>query len=159
MKTLLIMRHAKSSHDLPVADHERPLNERGLRDAPEMGKRLKKKELVPDRIISSTAVRATETAQLVAEACGYAGELDRRGVLYHAPPESYFEVLRTLDDACHCVLMIGHNPGLAELVYRVGGEDTSFPTAAVAHLELEIDTWSEARLGGDAHLRHLWTPK
>ena len=90
MKTLLILRHAKSDWETPdVADHDRPLNGRGKRDAPRMGRLLRDENLVPDLIISSTAKRARKTAKLVAEASGYEGEIRLAETLYLAGPEAY----------------------------------------------------------------------
>ena len=100
MKTLLIMRHAKSSwkeQDLP--DHDRPLNKRGKNDAPRMGKLLKDEDLVPDLIMSSTAVRAKKTAELVAKACKYKGKIVLNHSLYGAEPAAYLKILEGLSDS------------------------------------------------------------
>src|ERR671934_2596347 len=95
MKSLLILRHAKSSWKHPeLSDHDRPLNKRGKRDAPKIGHLLKEKDLVPDLIISSTAVRAEKTAKLVAKASKYKGNVTLTDSLYAAGPDAYIDVLK-----------------------------------------------------------------
>ena len=117
MKTLLILRHAKSSWKHPdLSDHGRPLNKRGKRDAPKIGYLLKEKDLVPDLIISSTAVRAERTAKMVAKASKYKGNVTLSDSLYAAGPDAYIDVIRNLQDKYNTVLVIGHKPGLEELV-------------------------------------------
>lgn len=117
MKSLLILRHAKSSWKHPeLSDHNRPLNRRGKNDALRIGKLLKKEKLIPDIIISSTAIRAHVTADTVAKACEYKGEVTLDRSLYAAGPEAYFKVLRSLSDDYLKVLVVGHNPGIEELL-------------------------------------------
>jgi len=95
MKTLLLLRHAKSSWKHPeLADHDRPLNKRGKRTAPRVSALLQDEDLIPDLILCSPAVRAHTTARLVAKACAYAGEIKRIRKLYLAEPQTYIEVLR-----------------------------------------------------------------
>jgi phosphohistidine phosphatase len=125
-----------------LADHDRPLNKRGKRDAPLMGRLLKKKGLVPDNIISSTAIRAA-TAEAVAKASGYKGEIILNKSLYAAGPEAYFGVMRDLSDQYVRVLIIGHNPGLEELVEMLTGEIHLMPTCSLAHVKLRIGKWSD----------------
>ena len=117
MKTLLIMRHAKSSWKQPgVADHDRPLNKRGKQDAPRIGQWIKSQKLTPDLILTSTAKRARKTAEKVAENCGYAGQVEQHGDLYLADPDTYLHVLGQVADENHTVMVVGHNPGLEHLV-------------------------------------------
>ncbi|MGH2604129.1 MAG: SixA phosphatase family protein [Dehalococcoidia bacterium] len=160
MKTLLLLRHAKSSwNDSPRSDHDRPLNSRGKRDAPRMGRLLAEQALVPDLIVSSTARRARKTAEKVAEASGYVGAIDAVAALYPGEPELLVRTIRSLSDEADRVLLVGHNPGLEEFLAAVIGRHEHFPTAALAHVELEIDRWQqfEPRAGG--RLVHLWRPK
>ena len=97
MKTLLILRHAKSSwKDASLADHDRPLNKRGKRDAPRMGRLLQEQDLVPDRIISSTAKRARNTAKAVAKACNCKDKVELTSEFYHAGPGAYLAVLQNV---------------------------------------------------------------
>ena len=116
MKTLLILRHAKSSwKDEEVGDHDRPLNKRGKRDAPRMGEWLAGSQPLPELIISSTAKLARKTASKLAKQCGYQGIIELQGTLYLAPPGTYLETLRQVDEAMNRVMVVGHNPGLEQL--------------------------------------------
>lgn len=160
MKTLLIMRHAKSSwSNLRLSDHERPLNNRGKIDAPLMGQLLKDEDLVPELIISSTAERALSTAEAVALAADFEGELKTTRQFYHADPDTYIHVLQMVDDAINCVMVVGHNPGMAELVQDLTGSREHITTANIAHVELPIDSWSTFTEDTEGDLRHLWRPK
>ena len=160
MKTLLILRHAKSSwKHVDVPDHDRPLKKRGKRDAPRMGRLLLELDLVPQLIISSTAKRARKTAKLLAEGCSYQGEIRLEHDLYHAGPMGYIQMLKALDDGYHRVLIIGHNPGLEVLLEVLTGVSEWLPTAALAQVQLPIITWSEVREYIDGDLVALWTPK
>jgi len=144
MKTLLILRHAKSSwkeQDLP--DHDRPLNKRGRKDAPRMGKLLKDEDLIPDLIISSTAVRAKRTAELVAKACKYKGKIDFNHSLYGAEPAAYLKILEGLPDKHIVALVIGHSPSVEETVQLLtGSPDVIMPTCALAQISLPIQQWT-----------------
>ncbi len=159
MKTLLILRHAKSSWKSNRGDHDRPLNDRGKRDAPRVGKLLKQSGLAPDRILSSTAKRARKTAAKVAKKCQYEGVLELKGSLYLGAPEDYIQVLREVEDVADCVMVVGHNPGLEQLLSLLTGEVQSLPTAALAQVALEVDTWQELRLSRRGELIHVWRPK
>jgi phosphohistidine phosphatase len=161
MKTLLILRHAKSSWKHPeLSDHDRPLNKRGKRDAPKIGHLLKEKDLVPDLIISSTAVRAEKTAKMVAKASKYKGNVTLTDSLYAAGPDAYIDILRNLQDKYNTVLVIGHNPGVEELVNILSGEeDHIMPTCALAHVRLDIQSWSDiVQMTGKGRLVRLWNP-
>ena len=125
-----------------------------------MGELLRDQELTPDLIISSDAVRARLTAAAVAEAAGYAGEIALDPRLYHAGPAEIVAVLRELPAATpQRVLIVGHNPGLETFVTRVTGEHADFPTAALAHIELPLDRWSELADSTHGTLVALWRPK
>lgn len=144
MKTLLILRHAKSSWKFPdLSDHDRPLNRRGKRDAPKMGKILKERGLVPDLVISSTATRANDTASAVAKHSGYKGKRIRFESLYAAEPGAYLAVIRELTDNYQRVLIVGHNPGVEELIELLTGEIHIVPTCTLAQIEFEIEKWSD----------------
>ncbi len=161
MKSLLILRHAKSSWSHPnLADHDRPLNKRGKRDAPRMGKLLRQEELTPDLIISSTAERAIATAEEAAQESGYeADELKVTRYFYHAAPEMYVTVLQELLASLNRVMVVGHNPGMAELVEDLTGETVRMPTAALAHVALPIDAWDQLRLDTAGKLVSYWEPR
>ncbi len=160
MKTLLLMRHAKSSWEYDrLADFDRPLNDRGRRDAPRMGRLLAQQGLAPDRIIASAANRAAETARLVAQVISYAGEIQLTRELYLADAEIYLEWARQVDGEAHTALLIGHNPDIAELVSELSGSEERMPTAAVAAFRFEVAAWSEVSLSSRRELVAVWRPK
>jgi phosphohistidine phosphatase len=159
MKTLLILRHAKSSRDATGPDHDRPLNDRGRRDAPRMGRLLSAQDLVPDLIVSSTARRARKTAEAVAEEAGYVGAIDAAAALYLASPETITRTVRALPEESARALLVGHNPGMEDFVERVTGRHEHFPTAALACLELDIARWQDFDSHAGSRLVHLWRPK
>lgn len=144
MKSLLILRHAKSSWKHPeLTDHDRPLNKRGKKEAPWIGKLIKNENLIPDLIISSTAIRAYTTAKAVAKACGYKDDIVLYKSLYAAGPQAYFEALHGISDDYDKVLMVGHNPGIEELLEIITGEIHVMPTCSLAYLKLHISRWSD----------------
>ena len=160
MKTALILRHAKSSWDnVHQSDHERTLNKRGQRDAPRMGELILREQLTPDTIVSSSAQRARETAEAVATASQFAGEILYDDNLYLAPPEVYLNLLQTMPNEHQRVLLIGHNPGLEDLISRLPEQPTTMPTAALAHLQWELDSWQDLAQAESATLRDFWTPR
>lgn len=159
-KTVLILRHAKSSwSNTALSDHDRPLKARGERDAPRMGRLLREQGLLPDLIITSTARRARDTAELVAQGAGYEGEVEETRSFYHAPPRAYLERLRALPPEIGCVLLVGHNPGMEELVKVLAGVAERFPTAALANVALPITSWDQLTPRTGGQLLHLWRPK
>ena len=159
MKSILILRHAKSSWKLPdVNDHDRPLNKRGKRDAPHMGELIQDKNLVPDFIISSTAKRAHSTAKAVAKAAGYKGDITLNQSLYAAPPTAYIDVLHDLPNKYTRVLLVGHNPGLEQLVNMLSSEEHTMPTCSLVHVQLCINTWSEIDYKTKGKLLEIWNP-
>lgn len=160
MKTLLLMRHAKSSwKDESLDDHDRPLNKRGKRDAPRMGEFLRDQRLVPDYILCSSARRARKTAEAVAFAAGYRGETRITSELYMAPPSRILEILAQTPSQFASVLLLSHNPSLEELLEQLTGQSRAITTAAVAHLQLEIESWSEVTAKSRATLLDLWQPR
>jgi phosphohistidine phosphatase len=160
MKTLSILRHAKSSwRDESLDDHDRPLNKRGTRDAPRMGELIREQGLVPDTILSSTARRARDTALAVAAAAGFPDDVRFTRQLYGAGPGAYLAALRELPAACGHAMVVGHNPGLEELLALVTGEPHALPTAGLAVVELPIDSWSDLDPPPGGSLRALWKPR
>ncbi|QQS39851.1 MAG: histidine phosphatase family protein [Acidobacteriota bacterium] len=159
MKTLFVLRHAKSSWDHPeLSDFERPLNKRGEKAAPFMGELMRSKGLVPDLIVSSPANRAKTTARLAAEAGGFeAGiELDER--IYGAGANTLAYIIADFDDSADTAMIVGHNPGFEDLVGALTGEHPRFPTAALAVIDLDVTVWSETERGKGT-LRDLFIPK
>ncbi len=144
MKTLFLVRHAKSSRDDPaLADKERPLNDRGMRDAPRMGERLATQDVKPDLMLSSPALRALATAQIIAKKLDYKVKdivVDER--LYAAAPDDLLEVIHELGDKQKRVMLFGHNPELAELAHRLSSKIIDMPTCAVAEFSFDTKSWS-----------------
>jgi phosphohistidine phosphatase len=143
-KTLILVRHAKSSWgEVDLHDMERPLADRGKRDAPMMGKRLAKQKVKPDLILSSPARRALTTAEIIANELGYKAKdivVDER--LYATEPEILLAVIGELGDKLQCVMIFGHNPELAELAHHLSSEISQMPTCAVAEFTFESKSWS-----------------
>ena len=160
MKTLLVLRHAKSSWNNPALDdHERPLNKRGRRDAPRMGELVRERGLIPDVVISSDAVRARLTAEAVAEAARYAGEILLDPHLYMACPGDILALLPAVRKNAETVMIVGHNPGLEKLVEQLTGERQDLPTAALAQIGLHIDQWRDLKRSTRGTLVGLWRPE
>jgi len=160
MKTLLVLRHAKSSwNDPTLDDHERPLNKRGRRAAPRVGELVREAGLKPDVVISSDAVRARMTAEAVAEAARYGGEIVLDPHLYMAGPADILSLLTTVRENAETVMIVGHNPGLEELVEQLTGERQDFPTAALAQIGLPIKQWRDLKRSTRGTLLGLWRPK
>lgn len=155
MKTLLLVRHAKSSWDYPgLTDFERPLNKRGRRDAPFMGKLLKKKKIISDLIISSPATRAITTARHFANGLDYPLEkisTDER--LYDADYTDISDVIFEVNDEVKCLMIVSHNPGLTEVADRLTGKYIdNIVTSAILNINFETVSWSKvnsknARIG------------
>lgn len=160
MKTLLLLRHAKSSwKDTELDDHDRPLNKRGKRDAPRMGKLLVEENLVPDLIVSSSAKRTRRTAELVAEAADYRGETRLTGDLYEANAERLLAAIQVVPHHVSRLLLIGHNPGLEELLEAISGAYHPLSTAALAWLEVPVEAWRDFQRDLGSDLKHLWQPR
>jgi phosphohistidine phosphatase len=144
MKTLFLVRHAKSSKDDPtLADRDRPLNDRGERDAPKMGARLAKRDVEPDLMLSSPAVRALATAKLFAKELDYKTKdivVDDR--LYASSADDLLEVIHEVDDVHKRVMVFGHNPEMSELAHRLSDKISDMPTCAVAEFEFDAKSWS-----------------
>lgn len=168
MKTVWLLRHAKSSWDQPsLADHDRPLGQRGLRDAPRMGRYLAAQRQRPEWVLCSSALRTRQTWELVAEQWPSAPACEHDQALYMADETDLLTRLRRLPDDLNGVLLIGHNPGLEDLadtlVGRGPAEDLArmrkkFPTAALAEITFDSERWRS--LGpGQGELRRFVRPK
>ena len=152
MKKLYIIRHAKSSWDnLDLRDFDRPLNDRGLKDAPRMGKRLKERGVQPDLMVSSPAVRAMATCRALAKALGYPEDkikIDKR--LYQAAEEQLLTVIKECKKFQDpgVLLVVGHNPGLTEFANRLLDDAIdNIPTCGIVAGELNIQSWEEVEWG------------
>ncbi len=155
-RTLLIMRHAKSSwknHNL--SDRDRPLNKRGLRDAPMMGERLNALGYSCDRLISSPALRAKSTAKTVSSAFSYDGEIIEDERLYMADVKDYLDVIAGVDMEVKDLMIVSHNPGSEELLSYLTGVESDLPTSAYALIAV-MGSWRDMDL---ARLLHYDFPK
>ena len=151
MKTLYIVRHAKSSWDNPnLDDFDRPLNSRGKKNAPEMGERLKKKGIKPDLIISSSAKRAYTTAVKIAKEIGYPkNDIKRTENFYLAGVNASLRIIHQVDDHVESLMIFGHNPGWTDLSnYLCDFQIDNIPTCGISAITFEIDKWSEVKTGG-----------
>ncbi|HTH56602.1 MAG TPA: histidine phosphatase family protein [Cyclobacteriaceae bacterium] len=150
MKKLYLVRHAKSSWDDPdMNDFDRPLNERGEKDAPHMAKLLRQRQVFPDRMISSPALRAITTCRAFAKALDFEKQkietIDR---LYHATASTWYNVLQSLKehkgDGEDVVLVFGHNPGITEFANEIlDSHIDNIPTCGIVSATLSIERWSE----------------
>ena len=160
MRTLLVLRHAKSSWNHPkLSDHDRSLNKRGQHDAPRIGRLLRQQRLSPGAIISSMAKRARRTAEEVARRTTFDGAVQFDPQLYLADPATILDVVRRADPDKRRVMVVAHNPGLEELIRRLTDEDEPLPTAGLAQIRLPIDTWKELSVPTRGRLVSLWRPK
>jgi len=154
MKKIYLVRHAKSSWDsVEMDDFDRPLNERGEKDAPHTAKLLKHRNVVPDRMITSPANRALSTCLVFAKTL----EFDKKSIkketmLYHASPDILLEVLKSLpeykNDDSEVVFLFGHNPGITEFANNLlTVAIDNIPTCGVVAATLNIETWKEISFG------------
>ena len=145
MKTLTLVRHAKSSwKDNSLADRDRPLNKRGERDAPDMGRRIAEAGIRPSLIVSSPAVRAWTTAKAVAKEIGYPSEfLQRDRNLYLGSLSDILDVVVAQDNGFNSLMLFGHNPGFTDFAnYLVPGLTNNVPTAGVVSVNIDQDDWN-----------------
>jgi phosphohistidine phosphatase len=160
MKTLLVLRHAKSSwKDSGLADFERPLNSRGKQASDLMGRFLRKKKPYPDLVLCSTALRARETGRLVLEAARLVVEVRYDQRLYLASADRLAEIVSQIEEDRANVMLVGHNPGMEELLPRLTGVTVSMPTAALAKIDLDVDEWGALLEKKPGRLDWLVTPK
>ena len=146
MKTLYLVRHAKSSWKYPdLDDFERPLNKRGRKNAPLMGKLLKKLNVNPDIIVSSPANRAATTARMLAAKINYPLEnIQYSEILYEFSEGALIQILKRIDDCVAKAMIVGHNPGLNNMANYLGNRQISnIPTAGVYCLDLNIASWTK----------------
>lgn len=159
MKTLLLLRHAKSDwDDVSLRDFERPLAPRGRRDAPRMGEALKQRGPLPDLVISSPASRARETIEAVIQAADLKASLQFDESIYGASSAELMTLIRRLPASSDCALVVGHNPGFEDLVARLTGHAERMPTAGLACIEFQTDSWENIE-DGEGRLSWFLTPK
>jgi|694.fasta_scaffold00891_5 phosphohistidine phosphatase len=141
-RKLLLMRHAKSSWDnAHLSDHDRPLARRGLEAAPEMGLWLAGNGPMPELILCSTAVRTVETTRLMLEALPSPPPVRYVGGLYHASTASLMTIVGETDSDVGCLMVVGHNPGLQDLLNHYSDKQVDVPTATIACLECDSVDW------------------
>lgn len=160
-RRLTIVRHAKSDWgDFSMSDFERPLNARGERDAPDMGRRLAERGDAPDLVITSPALRALTTARVMVEALPYDSEsLRLEESIYEAPVSTLLELVQACDDGVRHLMLVGHNPGCEQLVAFLTGEPAPrFVTCGVADLEVKTELWKDVS-AATAKLQSYWYPK
>lgn len=159
MKTLFLLRHAKSSwDDSTLTDFQRPLNKRGLEAAPLMGEAIRRHQFKIDLIVSSPAKRAVQTALLVKEAAKITGEIQFEAKIYEADMQTLRQIAANINDEIKFVLLVGHNPGFEHFLAFLTGASHAMPTAALAVIDLRIDEWNKLSAGAGA-LRMLLRPK
>lgn len=146
MKTLYLVRHAKSDWNLlNLDDFDRPLNKRGLRNAPVMAKRLKKRKIKPEVLISSPAERALSTARIFADVFGYSEKkIIKKPTIYEAEIKDLLKVINHIDDKYGSAMLFGHNPTFTDMVnYLTDMELDNLPTCGVVQVEFDVDNWHE----------------
>jgi len=161
MKRLGIIRHAKSSWaDAGLADHDRPLNKRGKRDAPFMADLLEREGERPDLLLTSSAKRARTTAKAFAKAFGLPkGAVLEDERIYEASAHAVLDVLRAGPEHAESLFLFGHNPGLHDLIFLLCGKGPErFVTCGAALMDLSIDRWRDAAIGCGT-LTAYWYPK
>lgn len=159
-KTLLLMRHGKSSwKDKSLPDKKRPLKKRGAVASANIGEILKENELIPQIILSSPALRASQTAEIVAKVCDFSNKITYVDSFYMGEPNDFFKYLRNLDDGMERVLIIAHNPGLEALMQILDGKVDALPTSAMAYISLGINHWSDLGSETSGELVGFWDPE
>jgi phosphohistidine phosphatase len=159
MRTLYLLRHAKSSwKDESVTDFERPLAGRGRKACVVIARLIQAKEIQLDLILSSTAVRARETIELIRQYAKLRGELRFDERIYEATENRLLEIVSEIESDRKSVLIVGHNPGLEDLLELLTGEKQTLPTASLAKIKLKISKWSE-NYENEARLDWIERPK
>lgn len=146
MKKLIIVRHAKSSWDFPeLSDYDRPLNRRGKKNAPEMGRRLASRGILPDMIISSPAKRAAATAKRIAMEIGYSiKDIKKEPLFYHGSMNDIINVVKSSSNKISTLMIFGHNPDLTSVTNSLTGSDIyNIPTCGIAEIDFDISAWNE----------------
>ena len=160
MKTLLLMRHAKSSwSDSSLADHDRPLNHRGKVDAPRMGALLNQHDLIPDIILSSTARRAQDTAKGLLENINFEGEISYHRSIYHGDYSTFIQLLSELSERIHRAMIVGHNPNMDDFLDLICGVNEHMSTASIAVIQFDINAWADLTDETEGGLIHFWKPR
>jgi len=160
MKTILFFRHGKSDWDAPFDhDHERPLAKRGRKAAKATGRYLSQIGVIPDGIVSSTALRARDTVSIASEAGAWNAQIRESQALYGASPEQIIKVIQSEPDTTERLMLVGHEPTWSETAgMLIGQGNIRFPTGAVARIDFGVDSWSAVRFG-EGEMVFLVPPK
>jgi phosphohistidine phosphatase len=159
MKTLYLLRHAKSSwKDETIIDVERPLNGRGRKASQAVGSFLKREKIIPDLVLSSSAIRARQTTDIVMEAARLRTDLRFDERIYEATAHRLLEVVRQIEKSKKSVLLVGHNPGLEEFLKMLTGTVDPMPTATLAKVVSSASNWADIS-DKDATLEWIINPK
>jgi phosphohistidine phosphatase len=161
MKTLLLLRHAKTEKESPEGDEARALTERGKRDAEIIGRKIAELVGCPDVIVASNARRAQQTAEIVTAEVEFVGPVTTEASVYAAYPDELLRVVRHLPDKAGSALLIGHNPGfedLAGMLVGAGAPQPHLTTAGLAYLEFDVKRWRDVSSGA-GRLRGVYSPK
>ena len=142
MKKLLLIRHAKATHETGYIDFERPLQERGLQDAAIMAGRLKEKNLIPQMLVASPALRTLSTANVFSQHLAIR-QLQTNKDIYEATTLALIKVINALPDEYDFIALVGHNPGMSDLLYYLTRQIQDVPTCAMMLIEFDIDSWME----------------
>lgn len=159
MRTLTIIRHAKSSWEQEgLHDFERPLNERGRRDAPVMAARLKSSAEIPDLLVSSPALRAITTARLFADGLGISSDtIQLQAKIYEASVSTLLQIVRGFDDQYAHIALFGHNPGLSDLSLKLAHCDfAELPTCGMVQISLPANHWRDVSANSGKLLYSSW---
>ncbi len=150
MKKLFVVRHAKSSWDFPeLDDHDRPLNNRGLKNAPEMGRRLATKNVKIGLMVTSPAKRAADTAGFIADQLSYPkSRIVKEPLFYHAGIHDLMAKVQTTQNGVTSLMIFGHNPGLTDFVnYMTGADIYNIPTCGIAEIDFDVTSWKQIGSG------------
>ena len=159
-RRLVLMRHAKSDWgDNSLSDHDRPLNRRGMADAPLMAQWLADNDLLPDQILCSSAERTRETVELMVQV--WPGELSWSSAdsLYLASPDTIMSMIRSGFSGAKTLMVVAHNPGMAYLASKLAGKGVDMPTAAIAVFQVNHSEWCDLDSKTPLELTHFMRPK
>jgi phosphohistidine phosphatase len=162
MKRLCLIRHAKSSWaDPTLRDFDRPLNKRGKRDAPFMGKKLAERKIKPDFILSSSAKRAKQTVKSVAKAIDYPSKrIYFSEAVYLADENGLYRILRSCDDKVNTLLLVGHNFGITDVAVSISGvQIKNIPTCGIVAMKFDLDSWQQVQPNTGRLLFFDWPKK
>lgn len=160
MKTLWLLRHAKSSwSDATLDDHERPLNKQGRGAALAVGKFIKQTKLQPDLVLCSTALRVRETFEIISGVVRLNAKVEYHHSLYLSDRSRLIEHISSLSESLNTIMLVGHNPGMEALLRYLVGVEKRFPTAALAEISMNIESWQQVKSPNIGKLQRLIYPR